>query len=162
MRNLLIGLALCLLAAGSVLADDAEAIFAKAFAYTVQVRTSIELGFVEDEQGVGFGAGFVVDRARGWVMTNAHVASHSPARIEVAFGLGRFAPARRVYVDPFIDLAILEVADRCLPASARPGSSAARSRARVTRSAPSGIPGGSSTRGREASCRDALPSLAAR
>jgi serine protease Do len=110
MRNPCIGLALCLLATGAALADDAEAIFAKAFAYTVQVRTSIQLGFVEDEQGVSAGAGFVVDRARGWVMTNAHVASYSPARIEVAFGLGRFGPAERLYVDPFIDLAILEVA----------------------------------------------------
>lgn len=104
------GLAVLLLVTGHALADDAEAIFQKAMSYTVQIRTSVPLAFIEDDQGVFAGAGFVVDRARGWIMTNAHVASYSPARVEVAFGLGRFVPAERLYVDPFIDLAILQTA----------------------------------------------------
>jgi len=106
--SLVAGLVLCLVGAGQASSDDAEGIFERAFAYTVQVRTSVQLGFIEDDQGVTTGAGFVVDRSRGWIMTNAHVASYSPARVEVAFGLGRFAPAERVYVDPFLDLAILQ------------------------------------------------------
>jgi serine protease Do len=105
-----LGGVLLLLVTGAAAADDAEGIFEKAVAYTVQVRTSIQLGFIEDDQGVATGAGFVVDKERGWIMTNAHVASYSRARVEVAFGLDRFAPAQRIYVDPFIDLAILQAA----------------------------------------------------
>lgn len=90
-------------------ADEAERIFEQAFRYTVEVRTSVPVAFIEDDQGVSTGAGFVVDRARGWIMTNAHVASYSPARVEVAFGLGRFVPAERIWVDPFLDLAVLRV-----------------------------------------------------
>jgi serine protease Do len=101
-------LAALLLAATPAAADDAEAIFARALNYTVEVRTSVPLGFIEDEQGVSTGAGFVVDKARGWIMTNAHVTSYSPARLEVAFGQGRFVPARRIWVDPFLDLAVLQ------------------------------------------------------
>jgi serine protease Do len=107
-RDLIILGVAFLLTAGHAIADDAEGIFERAFDYTVQVRTSVQLGFIEDDQGVATGAGFVVDKARGWIMTNAHVSSYSPARVEVAFGLGRFAPAERVYVDPFLDLAILQ------------------------------------------------------
>jgi serine protease Do len=114
----------------AAVADDAEAVFAAARAYTVQVRTSIPLGFVEDDQGVGTGAGFIVDRARGWIMTNAHVASHSPARVEVAFGTGRFVPAERLYVDPFLDIAIIrplrplptEAGEASLDCGAPPGT----------------------------------------
>lgn len=110
LRTISTGLAVLLLLAGPAHADNAEGIFEKATAYTVRVRTSVPLAFIEDEQGVFAGAGFVVDLARGWIMTNAHVASYSPARIEVAFGPGRFVPAERIYVDPFIDLAILQTA----------------------------------------------------
>lgn len=103
------GLVLGLVGAGEAFSDDAEGIFERAIAYTVEVRTSVPLAFIQDEQGVSTGAGFVVDRTRGWVMTNAHVASYSPARVEVAFGLGRFVRAERIWVDPFLDLAVLQV-----------------------------------------------------
>ena len=31
------------------------------------------------------GAGFLVDKERGWIVTNAHVASYSSAKITVSF-----------------------------------------------------------------------------
>jgi serine protease Do len=111
LRALAVGLALALASINTATADDAEGIFEQAFAYTVQVRTSVPLAFIQDDQGVSSGAGFVVDKARGWIMTNAHVTSYSPARVEVAFGLGRFRPAKRIWVDPFLDLAVLEVSN---------------------------------------------------
>jgi serine protease Do len=107
-RKVGIGLVTGLLAAGPAAADDAEGIFENALNYTVQVRTSVSLAFIDDDQGVGSGAGFVVDKKRGWIMTNAHVASYSPARVEIAYGLGRFSPVERIWVDPFLDLAVLQ------------------------------------------------------
>jgi len=73
----------------------------------VQVRTSINRPFVEDEMGSALGAGLVVDAGRGWILTNAHVSGHSFGHTMIAFMNGEPLPARRVYVDPHLDLAIL-------------------------------------------------------
>ena len=88
--------------------DDSESIFRKAQAYTVRVKTSVPVPFAGDKRGTLIGAGFVVDAGRGWIMTNAHVVSRSPARVQVAFHGQEFGPARKVYVDPFLDLAVIE------------------------------------------------------
>ncbi len=87
----------------------AETIFRDARDYTVRIRTQITTAFVDDEQGSFSGAGFLVDSRRGWVLTNAHVVGHSPADLTVAFAGGSFKPARKIYVDPFTDVAIIEV-----------------------------------------------------
>jgi S1-C subfamily serine protease len=88
--------------------DDSESIFRKAQAYTVRVKTSVPVPFAGDSRGTLIGAGFVVDAKRGWIMTNAHVVSRSPARVQVAFHGREYGPARKVYVDPFLDLAVVE------------------------------------------------------
>jgi S1-C subfamily serine protease len=100
---------------GSLLAQPAysnEDAFKTALKYTVQIRATIPVPFDGDRKGSGLGAGFVVDAERGWIMTNAHVVGRSPARIEVAFFGQEFAEATKIYVDPFLDLAIVRVADR--------------------------------------------------
>ncbi|MBK7135420.1 MAG: hypothetical protein IPH73_04080 [Rhodocyclales bacterium] len=65
--------------------DDSEGIFRKAQSYTVRVKTSVPVPFSGDNRSTLLGAGFVVDAGRGWIMTNAHVVSRSPARVQVAF-----------------------------------------------------------------------------
>jgi S1-C subfamily serine protease len=100
--------------------DQAAAVFRKARTYTVRIRTEIKDAFIEDETPGSFsGAGFLVDAGRGWVLTNAHVAGHSPSVVQVAFAGGEFHPARKIYVDSFSDVAILEVetADRKHPSA---------------------------------------------
>ena len=89
--------------------DDSESVFRKAEAYTVRVKSSVAVPFAGDTRGTTLGAGFTVDARRGWVMTNAHVISRSPARVQVATRGQEFVPARKVYVDPFLDLAVIEV-----------------------------------------------------
>lgn len=93
---------------GALAQDGSESIFRKAQDYTVRVKASVPLPFAGDSRGTAIGAGFVVDAKRGWIMTNAHVVSRSPARVQVAFHGREFGPARKVYVDPFLDLAIIE------------------------------------------------------
>jgi S1-C subfamily serine protease len=89
-------------------AEDSEAVFAAATKYTVKIETIVHLPFVpKDEVGVFSGAGFVVDVRRGWVMTNAHVVTRSPAAIRMKLGSGAWLPVKRVYVDPYLDLAII-------------------------------------------------------
>lgn len=90
--------------------EHAETVFRDARAYTVRIRTQITTPFIEDERGSFSGAGFLVDATRGWVLTNAHVVGHSPSDVTLAFAGGTFRPARKIYVDSFTDVAVLEVA----------------------------------------------------
>jgi S1-C subfamily serine protease len=107
---------LLLLAATSRAANEGEDAFRAAIGWTVEVRNSVSQPFVEDEQGSWIGAGLLVDPSRGWILTNAHVAGHSYGKIAIAFKDGRAVPARRVYVDPYLDLAVLAYDPRSLPA----------------------------------------------
>ncbi|MBM3358556.1 MAG: trypsin-like serine protease [Betaproteobacteria bacterium] len=91
-------------------APASEEVFKSALRYTVQIRTTVPVPFDGDRKGTGLGAGFVVDAARGWIMTNAHVVARSPSRVEVAFHGQDFAEASKVYVDPYLDVAIIRVA----------------------------------------------------
>ena len=97
---------LALLARPSGASED---LFKRALSYTVQVKSTVPIPFSGDRKGSGLGAGFLVDAKRGWIMTNAHVVSRSPARVEVAFHGQEFAAATKVYVDPVLDLAIVKV-----------------------------------------------------
>lgn len=90
--------------------DRTESVFREARSYTVRIRTQISTPFFEDMRGSFEGAGFLVDAKRRWVLTNAHVVGQSPSTVQVAFADDTFRPARKVYVDSFTDVAVLEVA----------------------------------------------------
>ena len=66
-------------------ADLLADILDEASKFTVRVRTSIDFSFAEDEAGTLYGAGFLVDESRRYIVTNAHVSGRGNARIEVAF-----------------------------------------------------------------------------
>ena len=83
--------------------------------YTVQVKTSISHPFAEDEAGTFNGAGFIVDKANRYIITNAHVSGHGNARIRIAFEDYEYEAATAVYVDPVLDLAVLQVDNENLP-----------------------------------------------
>ena len=108
---MLFGLVLTLSTCPAASDMDAEEIFADALAYTVRIKTRIETPFIEDTRGAFTGAGFVVDNQRRWIMTNAHVVGHSPSFVRVAVHEGGYDDAEKVYVDPYLDLAILKLPD---------------------------------------------------
>ena len=94
------------LPAGAV--DTAEEAYGAAAKFTVKIETTISLPLHPgDEASVSSGAGFIVDADRGWIVTNAHVASRSPASIRIRLRGGGWMPAHRVYVDPYLDLAVI-------------------------------------------------------
>jgi serine protease Do len=84
-------------------------IFASARQYTVEISTAVRHGFEGDAAGLIDGAGFIVDAERGWIVTNRHVVSASPAEIMVYGPKGNTTTARRIYIDPFLDIAVLAV-----------------------------------------------------
>lgn len=98
----------------------AQRLFAEATRYTVRIRVAVETPFIGDGRGTSAGSGFLIDRTRGWIVTNAHVAKRSPARVEIAFKDRPFVPARRHYVDPHLDVAIVAIESTDVPEEARP------------------------------------------
>jgi S1-C subfamily serine protease len=93
-------------AASEFAAEDA---FKSAKEYTVRIQTQIETPFIGDDIGSYTGAGFLVDAKRGWIVTNAHVVGWSPSEVRIAFYDEEFQPARKLYVDSFADIAVLEL-----------------------------------------------------
>ena len=77
--------------------------------YTVKVKTSIEYPFYEDDAGTSKGAGFLIDKDKGWIFTNAHVSGRGNARVYIAFKDKKYIKANVLYVDPILDIAMLEM-----------------------------------------------------
>ena len=96
-------------------APTPEQILADASRYTVKVQVLTEIGLNQDAGGSASGTGFLIDKKRGWLLTNAHVATRSPSTIRVSFRNGEEFEARRIHVDPLIDLAILVVPTDKIP-----------------------------------------------
>ena len=95
-----------------------EQVLAEAARYTVKIKVQNEIAFNQDEGGSASGTGFLIDRERGWVLTNAHVATRSPSVVKVSFKGGEQIEARRIHVDPLIDFAILSIPSKSIPAAA--------------------------------------------
>ena len=89
-----------------------------AMRYTVKVVTVIDQPFGHEHKGRSSGSGFLVDRERGWIVTNAHVAARSPSRIRINFRNGDPVAATKLHVDALVDLAVLAVPPASIPAHA--------------------------------------------
>ena len=81
-----------------------EDAFRSAADWTVQVRTSVQRPFIQDEQGSWDGAGMLVDASRGWVLTNAHVAGYSYGKVTIAFRDGKAIAAAAATSDDYQDM----------------------------------------------------------
>ncbi len=127
-RLIVLALAAQLSAAGQAPAEtspDLGVMLREAQRFTVKVRGTVTWPFSPEQLGTGQGTGFIIDRAKGWVLTNAHVARRSPdATVEVSFGdnEGAWVPVQRLYTDNYLDIAVLKVAVDMLP----PDASAAK------------------------------------
>ena len=110
------GIAICMiLAPVPACAESTEDIFGRAVLYTVQIKTAVPVPFEGEEQGTWSGAGFLVDRQRGWILTNAHVVSRSPSTMVVGFRGREFVGARKVYIDPYLDVAVVAIDNSTIP-----------------------------------------------
>jgi serine protease Do len=122
-RSMILAAAVLLTTAFAALAQtsaDLADMLGQAQRFTVRVRGAIVWPFAPEQPGIGTGTGFIVDRDRGWILTNAHVARRSPSMVEIAVGdaEGEWIPVHRVYVDNHLDIAVLKVAADRLPADA--------------------------------------------
>ena len=86
--------------------------------FTVQISSAVEYPFGEEFKGTSKGAGFLIDRERGWILTNAHVARRAPAKIRVNFKGLPSTIVERFYIDTHLDLAILKIDPAKIPQTA--------------------------------------------
>ncbi|ADE38427.1 S1C family serine protease [Candidatus Puniceispirillum marinum] len=87
--------------------------------YAVRIKSSINNSIYYDGgAGTSNGAGFLVDKERGWVITNAHVSGYGTAELEVSFKDERYSTAQVLYADNELDLALVMVSKRKIPNNA--------------------------------------------
>lgn len=109
-----VALALVFFGVGAVASAPQKAL-EDASRYTVQIFRFSSVGLNADSGVSGKATGFLIDKEMGWILTNAHVASRSPATLEVQFKEGEPLDARRVFVDHYLDIAVISVDPKKLP-----------------------------------------------
>ena len=108
------------LAASAQTGPDLGNMLGEAQRFTVKVRGTVVWPFAPETPGTGSGTGFIIDREKGWILTNAHVVNRSPSTVEVAIGdtESDWIPADRLYVDNHLDIAVVKVLPDLLPGNA--------------------------------------------
>jgi S1-C subfamily serine protease len=102
----------------SVYANELEKILDQANKYTVKIYNSTDTPFIEDNYSPSSGSGFLIDKANGIIVTNAHVSSYSPALNRVNFKYSNPVQSKQVYIDADIDLALLKIDPASIPKEA--------------------------------------------
>ena len=106
--------------ASIVFADSS--IFSTAEKYTVKIRSKTEYPFIKDYKGTLSGAGFLVSKELGWIVTNAHVSTRNPSKIEVSFKGKKYVEGELVYVDRLMDLAFIKISQGNIPDESKEAS----------------------------------------
>ena len=99
-------------------AGQANDVIEAAGRFTVKITTAVDYSFGNEKKGTWRGSGFLVDRERGWILTNAHVAGKSPSTVRVSFKDRPYSKVEKVYVDNQLDLAVLRVDLANIPSEA--------------------------------------------
>ena len=104
--------------ASGVRANELERILDQANKYTVKIYNSTDTPFIEDSYNPSAGSGFLIDKVNGIIITNAHVASYSPALNRVNFKHSNPVQSKQIYIDTDIDLALLKIDPASIPKDA--------------------------------------------
>ena len=102
----------------SLYANELEKILDQANKFTVKIYNSTDTPFIEDNYNPSSGSGFLIDKANGIIVTNAHVASYSPALNRLNFKYSNSVQSKQVYIDADIDLALLKIDPASIPKEA--------------------------------------------
>jgi len=97
---------------GVASAEPASKYVARASDAVVMIKAHLAYGLLEDDDPYGrwTGTGFLIDREKGWIMTNAHVSGYGPTQLRVRFEDQKsFTDAERVFVDSKHDVAVIQV-----------------------------------------------------
>jgi S1-C subfamily serine protease len=107
-----------LITTSTVFANDLEKILGDANRYTVKIYNSTDTPFIEDTYNPASGSGFLIDKTNGIIITNAHVGGYSPALNRINFKYSDPVQTKQVYIDPDIDLELLQIDPKLIPKNA--------------------------------------------
>ena len=107
-----------LITTSTVFANDLEKILGDANRYTVKIYNSTDTPFIEDTYNPASGSGFLIDKTNGIIITNAHVGGYSPALNRINFKYSDPVQTKQVYIDPDIDLELLQIDPQLIPKNA--------------------------------------------
>jgi len=107
-----------LIIASTSFANDLEKILGDANRYTVKIYNSTDTPFIEDNYNPASGSGFLIDKTNGIIITNAHVGGYSPALNRINFKYSDPVQTKQVYIDPDIDLELLQIDPKLIPKNA--------------------------------------------
>jgi S1-C subfamily serine protease len=99
--------------------DGAGPSFQAATKFTVKVKSVVKYPSVQDRRGIFTGAGFLVDKSRGWILTNAHVTGRNPSEIKVKFKGKKYVEVKPIYIDGYLDFSLLQVSQENIPEAAK-------------------------------------------
>ena len=84
--------------------------------YTVKIKAKSQYPFAETEgAGSWMGAGFLINKEKGYFLTNAHVSGRGDTKLKLKFKNGSYKSVKPVYIDPEYDLAILKINQDDIP-----------------------------------------------
>jgi len=95
-----------------------QKLFQAASLFTVKTRTRVPIPFFSDSRSISSGSGFLIDKERAWILTNQHVVSSSPSEIKIKFKNSMYINAKKIYIDPLLDLAVIAINPKKLPKNA--------------------------------------------
>jgi serine protease Do len=93
----------------------------KATRATLRIQSELIHGFTLDRKATkrSRASAFLIDKAKGWVVTNAHVSGYGYSKLRGRFlGQKSYAPLEKLYVDSFHDIAILKMDPALIPGDA--------------------------------------------
>ena len=109
---------LAFLATANGYAGTVETVFQDAALYTVKIQTTTRHPYLNDTHGTIIGSGFLIDKGKGWILTNRHVVAEAPSEVDVRFKHTDYFPAEKLYLDPQVDLALIRIPVESIPADA--------------------------------------------
>ena len=84
--------------------------------YTVKIKAQSQYPFAETKDaGIWFGAGFLINKKKGYILTNAHVSGRGDTELKIKFKNGSYQKAKPIYIDPEYDLAIIKINTKKIP-----------------------------------------------
>lgn len=91
----------------------------KAKKAVVTIHGKASLSAYEEPLGTWSGTGFIVNKNKGFILTNAHITGHATVgTYYLFFHDGARADAKLLYYDPWLDYAFLQVAPETIPEDA--------------------------------------------
>ena len=85
---------------------------------TVLIKTHLKHGFIDDDEATDRwrGTGFLIDKAEGLIITNAHVAGFGVSTLRLQFeDQDQFTEANKVFLDGKHDVAVIQIDPSTIP-----------------------------------------------